>query len=113
MDPYPQHAPSQPDLSAALHRLWIQFLPQTVERAAVLASAAAALNANQLSTEQQQAAHAAAHKLAGTLGTFGLAEGTSLAREAELLYAADPHGSASRLTEIAARLRSLIHSHGS
>ena len=41
-------------------------------------------------TAQREAAHAAAHKLAGTLGTFNLARGTELAREFELLFSAEP-----------------------
>jgi len=118
MDPAPQSAPKQPnsgppDLTAALHRLWLQFLPQIEDRAAVLESAAAALAHNKLSAEQRQAAHAAAHKLAGTLGTFGLAEGTSLAREAELLYAAESEltqTAATRLAEVAHQLRIMLES---
>ena len=39
-----------------------------------------------LTAPQQEQAGADAHKLAGVLGTFGLKEGTELAREAERLY---------------------------
>jgi HPt (histidine-containing phosphotransfer) domain-containing protein len=103
--------PGKADLAAALKRLWVQFLPQIEERIAVLESASAAISAGRLSAQEQQAAQAAAHKLAGSLGTFGLAEGTRLAREAELLYAAEPAQAADRLAGIAALLRALIESH--
>ena len=101
----------QPDLSEALNQLWARFLPQTRERVSILESAAEAAAAQQLSIDRQQAARSAAHKLAGVLGTFGLAEGTDLARELESLYSPekslDPAASA-RLASIAARLRTLI-----
>jgi len=100
-------------LKEALDRMWNQFLPMMTERIAVLETAAAAFAANQLSAEQQEAAHGAAHKLAGALGTFGLGEGTDLAREAEVLYAHDRSqntAGAARLNEITARLRLLIES---
>jgi HPt (histidine-containing phosphotransfer) domain-containing protein len=74
-------------MNQALARLWVKFLPQIEERVAVLEAAARALAAGSLSVEQREAAHAAAHKLAGSLGTFGLLRGTELAREAELLLA--------------------------
>jgi HPt (histidine-containing phosphotransfer) domain-containing protein len=100
-------------LKQALDRMWTQFLPTMMERVAILETAAAAFASNRLSTEEQEAAHGAAHKLAGALGTFSLSEGTFLAREAEVICAPDrgqdPAGAA-RLTEIAARLRTLIES---
>ena len=104
---------AKPALTAALNRLWVQFLPEIEERVAILESASAALAAHQLSIEQHEAAHAAAHKLAGVLGTFGLAEGTILAREAENLCSAEPgpgSAAAARLTQIAAQLRAIVES---
>jgi HPt (histidine-containing phosphotransfer) domain-containing protein len=99
----------QPSLNEALDRLWKQFLPQIEERMAALESAATALAADKLSPDQREAAHAAAHKLAGVLGTFGLTRGTILAREAELLCSGetDPE-TAPQLTEIARRLKELV-----
>jgi HPt (histidine-containing phosphotransfer) domain-containing protein len=96
-------------MNEALDRLWKQFLPQIEERVAALESAGTALRANRLSHDQREAAHAAAHKLAGILGTFGLTRGTILAREAEVLYSGetDPEAAA-QLTEIAQRLKELV-----
>jgi HPt (histidine-containing phosphotransfer) domain-containing protein len=104
----------QSALTEALDRLWARFIPQIEERVAVLESAAAALNSGQLSVSQSEAASAAAHKLAGVLGTFGLDKGTVLARELEIEYSRvgglDPAG-AGRLIEMVAGLRAMIESH--
>jgi HPt (histidine-containing phosphotransfer) domain-containing protein len=106
-EPVPQQA-----LNEALDRLWKQFLPQIEERVAAIESAGRALASGELTDLQRDAAHAAAHKLAGVLGTFGLTKGTILAREAEFLSSgdADP-ASASQLSEIAAQLKALIAPH--
>lgn len=103
-------ASENPALSAALAQLWNKFLPQIEERVAILESAASQAN-NTLTGEQKSAAHAAAHKLAGTLGTFGLHTGTLLAREAEQILAEDSNldtSAAARLSEIATELRQII-----
>ena len=101
----------QSALTAALDRLWTQFLPQMEERVAILETAAQAFAAGQLSVEQHQAANAAAHKLAGVLGTFGLSRGTALARELEIMYSRengpDP-ALGPRLASIAAELRTIV-----
>lgn len=106
MDPIEQHA-----LDQALARMWAQFLPQMEERVGLLETAAAAFSANQLTLPELHAAHAAAHKLAGVLGTFGLTRGTVLARELEIMYSREggPDRSlAARLTAIAAELRAIV-----
>ena len=104
---------AQDEMAAALDRLWEKFLQEMRERAGVLESAAAELACGQLSGERRQEAQAAAHKLAGVLGSFGMDEGTELAREAEGFYSDEVGGSnAGRLKEIAARLRSLLDGRG-
>jgi HPt (histidine-containing phosphotransfer) domain-containing protein len=98
-------------VTEALDLLWKQFLPRMEERVAELENAAADFAANRLSEEQHHAASSAAHKLAGSLGSFGLTRGTVLARELEILYSQengpDPEMSA-KLAELAAQLRILI-----
>ena len=104
---------SKPELSAAIDKLWERFLPEIRERVAVLESAAAGFNANTLTEEQKEEANSAAHKLAGTLGTFNLARGTELARELELVFARNDNPGpaiAGRLAAIANELRALIDS---
>ena len=102
-------------LKEALDRMWTQFLPQIEERVDLLESAAAAFAANRLSILQHEAASAAAHKLAGVLGTFGLTRGTVLARELEIMYSRDggpDPALGERLTSIAAELRALVRNRG-
>ena len=99
------------NLSSAINKLWIRFLPEILQRVDVLDAGAAACAANQLTDRERDAAHSAAHKLAGTLGTFNLARGTELARELELLFAENQKLDASvsaRIAEVANQLRILI-----
>ena len=106
MDPIEQDA-----LNQALDRMWAKFLPQLIERAGVLENAAAEFSAGGLSPADQQAANAAAHKLAGVLGTFGLDRGTDLARELEAIYSREgtlDRSLAARLTAITAELRVIV-----
>ena len=104
----------QQEISVALNLLWKQFLPRMEERVAVLEEAAAAFATNRLSDAAHHTASAAAHKLAGSLGSFGLTRGTVLARELEFLYSQengpDPEMS-TKLASHAAQLRSLITNH--
>lgn len=98
-------------VSAILDQLWVKFLPQLLERVTVIEQAAAALEHGNLSADLRAAAHSAAHKLAGSLGTFGVQTGTNLAREAESLLAGDspisPDSSA-RLDRIVSNLNEVI-----
>ncbi len=101
----------QPAVAAAMKRLWVQFLPQLEERVRVLEGAAAAVANGNLTVEQREQASSAAHKLAGVLGTFGLDEGTNLAREAEILYSSgrEPDRSAcERLAQIPKHLQAMF-----
>lgn len=98
-------------LAEAMNRLWAKHLPQMEERVATLQRAAEHLAKGELTATEQQGAAADSHKLAGVLGTFGLREGTDLAREAESLY--DKSGEeirllAARLAAIAEQLRAMI-----
>lgn len=102
---------SQRALADAIDQMWAKFLPQMKERVAILESADEALAAGSLTPEQCAAANTAAHKLAGVLGTFGLTKGTILAREAEMIYSAEPEtdpGAPAQLKAISSQLRALI-----
>ncbi len=94
-----------------MNRMWAQYLPQILERVSALEAAGEATVQGAPTAELRLMAIAEAHKLAGTLGTFGLPQGTDLAREAEALctpeHAIDV-ASARRLLEIAAELRTMI-----
>lgn len=100
-----------PDLTAAINQLWTRFLPEIRQRAALLETAAQAFMADSMTQELRQNASAAAHKLAGTLGTFNLARGTELAREFEQACASEEscrEAGAARLAAVAAEIRSII-----
>ncbi len=106
-------APADAALSQAIDRLWVRFLPEIRERVAILEAAAAAVSAKKLSPSRRKAAQAAAHKLAGVLGTFSLTRGTVLARETEVTYSRESAPSPSagkRLAAIAAELRTMMES---
>lgn len=102
-------SPATPSVSAMLDQLWLKFRSQIEERVDVLEQAAAALAQGNLSPDLCAEAHSAAHKLVGSLGTFGLTAGTELARQAESIFKDSPGAdSATRLFEIAAALRAVI-----
>ena len=67
-------------LSQAIDRLWVRFLPEIRERVALLESSAIAVSAKKLTSSRPGPPR---RKLAGVLGTFNLARGTTLARELE------------------------------
>jgi HPt (histidine-containing phosphotransfer) domain-containing protein len=102
---------SGPGITEAMNRLWVKFLPQIEQRVGTLEAAAACLAAGTLSGAQREAASAEAHKLAGVLGTFGLQEGTVLAREAEAAYLVERQTDpalVARMAEIAGQLRIML-----
>ena len=104
-------ATSNESMAAAMQRLWNQYLPQIQERVATLQLAAESLSGGELSPDLGASAASAAHKLAGVLGTFGLEQGTELAREAEAFYSRDVKaspGQGERLLFIASQIRSMI-----
>jgi HPt (histidine-containing phosphotransfer) domain-containing protein len=104
---------STPDLITILNQLWARFLPDIYERVAILETATQACAAGQITREQREAAQAAAHKLAGSLGTFDLGRGSELAREFEMLCASEDFCTATQvqqLTALAAEIRSVIDS---
>jgi HPt (histidine-containing phosphotransfer) domain-containing protein len=113
MDPDRTH-----EISAALERLWSRFLPENCARVEILEAAARAVALGSLTSADREAAASAAHKLAGTLGTFQLMRGTELARELEQIYThlneldaavAGPQ-TEQRIADMTAELRSMIES---
>jgi HPt (histidine-containing phosphotransfer) domain-containing protein len=98
-------------IAEALNQMWVKFLPDIEQRVAVLEFAAAAISEGALTAELREEAAAAAHKLAGSLGTFGLDEGTALARDAESLYSRDNLSGPrldERATALAVQLRAVL-----
>jgi HPt (histidine-containing phosphotransfer) domain-containing protein len=83
----PQAAPEE--VTGKLHdllaTLWSRSRETISERLDVLRATHRALRANPADKNARRAGADAAHKLAGILGTFGLPEGTNLARHAEVM----------------------------
>ncbi len=109
-------AKAEAALSQAIERLWDRFLPEIKERVAILEEAASAVAGERLSAARCEEAQAAAHKLAGVLGTFNLTRGTVLARELEMTFSREGHpdpDSGERLAAIATELRAIVENRGS
>lgn len=105
--------PTEQALARAIDQLWTRFLPEITERVAILESAAAAVTEKKLSAARRSEAEAAAHKLAGVLGTFSLTRGTVLARELEVTYSRESSpgpDSGERLASLAAEIRAIVES---
>jgi len=95
--------------------MWERHRSQILERVAVLEAAASAVTAKTLTKAEREAAQAAAHKLAGTLGMFNLNRGTDLARELDLAYSSNSAlatESGEHLASLAAELRTMIENRG-
>ena len=70
-------------LQKKMAELWMRHLTEITARVGVLERACSVLDAGKFSEEERKVASAAAHKLAGVLGTFGRSRGTELARQVE------------------------------
>lgn len=103
--------PTDAAISNALDLMWTRHRSQILERVVVLEAAASAVATKTLTISEREAAQAAAHKLAGTLGMFNLNRGTDLARELELAYSSESTlaaASGTDLAAVAAELRTMI-----
>jgi len=101
-------AAPRPQAQSSAIRVWAQFRDLIFERLSAVETAANALRRATLTPEIRQKAVLEAHRLAGSLGMFGLEEGTRVAREIEHLLSENavlapeaPH----RLVELSAALR--------
>jgi len=104
----PGDSSGQAALQGRLAEVWTRSRERVLERLDVLDGASLALLEGSLSLSFRKQAEDVAHKLAGLLGTFGLASGSRLARELERsLHHADPGSEiqARRFSECTAALR--------
>ena len=74
---------SQQQYLAFLNETWTVTKPKSLAQVSILFQAVRDLQANQLSLQQQRQAQQIAHKLAGTLGIFGLTQAIHPARQLE------------------------------
>ncbi|MEA5568898.1 response regulator [Anabaena sp. UHCC 0399] len=81
-----QHLPpadSQQQYLAFLNETWTTTKPKSLDQMAVLLQAVRDLQTDRLQPQQQAQAQQVAHKLAGTLGIFGLSKTMHVARQLE------------------------------
>jgi len=76
-------------MAQTLAALWQKNQPRVLERLAAIETAVEAALDGTLTAEQRSLAEATAHKLAGSLGMYGFAKGTELARALEVHLAED------------------------
>ena len=75
----------QEELQSAISNIWLRFKPVSLQRVALVESAITALLSGPIDPELQKKAEGEAHKLAGSLGSFGFADGSRDAREIEII----------------------------
>ena len=97
------------DFGRAIAALWEEARPRMLERIEGLEDAVATLMSGSIGEGERDDARAAAHKLAGSLGTFGIERGTAIARGLEEAFEAAPaHADAPRLAEQVLALRRAV-----
>ena len=96
------------DFALLLARVWAKSEDALRERLDAIDAAGAALLAGSLDDERRTAAIVGAHKLRGTLGTFGLPQGSELAGEVEEMLRAPGTPAILRLSELAQELRAIV-----
>ena len=107
------HDSNAQELEALLQTLWKSSRPTLLERLETLRDAQSKLAAGCLDDQTRKDAEAAAHKLAGVLGTFGLPEGSKLASQIEAMLAPEAELNAEhgrQLGESVDKLEALIAS---
>lgn len=98
-----------PDVNAAIGALWERFKGVAFDRLETLEAAVVEQLEGRLDATQKRRAEREAHKLAGSVGTFGFAEGSRLAREIEvLLQGTLGEAETLRLSDLSVELRGVL-----
>lgn len=101
----------QQQTHAAVAKIWQRAQGKVLDRILVLEQAAKALQTQSLSVMQREQALQDAHKLVGSLGTFGFDAGSQLARQIETLFQSEvtlSNAQLQSLLEQVTHLRSLV-----
>lgn len=102
-------APQKSDqVRSALEKVWFNCRPEALARLATLERFTEDLRSGVPVQESREKALAAAHRLSGSLGMFGLHEASSCAAEIEALLDAEPAPDVAMATTLVGRLRSLL-----
>ncbi|WGV24252.1 response regulator [Halotia branconii] len=92
---------------AAVAEIWQRFSGRIDEQVQVLEKAATALTQKTLNPELHLQAAQEAHTLAGSLGTFGLTQGSKLARKIEKLLKSEQNLTSSQTTNLQSLVQQL------
>lgn len=76
----------KPEFHQAITQIWERYKDKICDRITVLEQVSTAIQQGKLNSQLRQQGQQEAHKLAGSLGTFGLSKGSVLAREIEHLF---------------------------
>ena len=94
---------------AEIAALWDDAQARIRARMAAIDAAVAAMGDDDLADEDRALAGGEAHKLAGSLGTFGVPEGSRVARDLEQILTEDgADADAARARALAAELRDAV-----
>lgn len=99
---------TQAHLNAGRDAIWNRHLPSTRDRVAQLERAASLADSGLLTVPLRTEAAMTAHKLAGSLGTFGFHDGTRIARAIEQLLDAPEPPHAPNLLRLTRELRAVL-----
>ncbi len=86
----PNTQPTPQQTLASVKQIWHRFQPRVREQVGILEQAVTALEQSELDPDLQQQARREAHTLAGSLGIFGLPEGSHLAHQIEQRLQTEP-----------------------
>ncbi|MCT7964538.1 diguanylate cyclase [Laspinema sp. D1] len=95
-----------PTIVAAIGKVWERFKDRIADRVTAIEQATRALEDGELPQELHAQAKQEAHKLAGSLGTFGLTQGSVIARQVEGLLQS-PTLNSTQSTELTALVQAL------
>ena len=96
------------DVRAALERVWRSSRSETFYRLAMLEHFLDQLRSGTVEQSALSAALSAAHRLSGSLGMFGMEEGSSCAAEIEALLCQQTGSNVAVMAELIQRLRTLM-----
>ena len=95
-------------IQSRLDAIWKASKPALLERMTTLETSCETWRRHPENNEARHAAHDAAHKLAGVLGTFDLARGSQIASELEAMLTAPENEPLPVMPRLLAELRQMI-----
>lgn len=102
------HPEYEAQVRAALEKVWRVSRHEALSRLATLESFLHELRSGKTDERSLSSAQSAAHRLSGTLGMFGLKEGSACAAEVESLLCHESGPNIARMGKLVGRLRILM-----